>query len=202
MPLSKKNDGATCIKNICARDISTHRLLVKLQLTRTALARRGRVIPALDAQLVRLARSYNARQQKVRSSRLLRVQTFVSDDVRALMAKLKSWISGVGAVPLVVVVVPVALVAVAGLGYLVYNAFYRDEVQAQKDNDEAAHASAVYGSMNTEQQQFDDERAKTSYDTGFQAGQKDGGPFGGLKNNLLLIGGTILVLNYLSNRKQ
>lgn len=201
MALSKKNDGATCIKNICTWDRSTHRHLVRLQLARVALARKGRVIPALEAQLFRLAASYNARQKKVRESRLLRVQTFISHDVQAMMDKLKSWVSGVGAVPLVLLI-PVALVTVAGLGYLVYNAFFRDEPQAQKDNDEAAHASAIYGSMSQEQQAFDDDRSKNSYDTGFSAGQKDGGLFGGLKDNILMVGGALLLFNYLANRKQ
>lgn len=189
--LSTDGDGEACIKNLVRNDQQLHRLIIKMQVRKAYLARRGKTNAVLDTQLVRLIQRYNARQGRVRSSRLLKVQTGIAKDVQAMKDWFSSWISGpvqvgeVGAVPLVVVV-PVAIVALAGLGYLVYRAFWGDEKQGLADLSEAAHMDDRYLSMSPEQQQFFDENMKQAY----QKGQDDAG---GLLSSLKDSAGVVLL---------
>ncbi len=188
-------DGVACIKKLCELDRGTHRLILQMQLKRADLQRRGINTASPDVALNRLIASYNARQKKVQASKLLKVQASESQlpkPVQAMIAKLKSLISGVGAIPLAVVI-PIAAVVLLGVSYLVYNQFIKDQVQAQKDNDAAAHLSPVYGAMSAEEKEFDDNRSNQSYETGYKAGQQDGGPFGGLKTGALLLMAGILL---------
>jgi hypothetical protein len=192
--LSKKGDGEACIKNITALDRDTHRRIIRIQTVQAQLKARGKTNPIRDGEVARIVAGYNGRQKRLRESSQLKVQTRLSADVRAMMETLKSWwakVPGVGALPLVVIV-PAALVALSVASYLVYNAWFRDEVQAQKDNDAAAHSDEIYQGMSPAEQKFDDDRSAASYKTGFTAGQQDGGIFSGLQGPALLIGGVLL----------
>jgi hypothetical protein len=200
--LSKKGDGETCIKNITALDRDTHRRIIRIQTVQAQLKARGKTNPIRDGEVARIVAGYNGRQKRLRESSQLKVQTKLSADVRAMMETLKSWwakVPGVGALPLVVIV-PAALVALSVASYLVYNTWFRDEVQAQKDNDAAAHSDEIFQGMSPAEQKFDDDRSAASYKTGFTAGQQDGGIFSGLQGPALLIGG-VLLYNAISGRQ-
>lgn len=182
-------------------DKQTHARLIKALYHRERMAKRpkiGVVDTALDTRLTQLAARYNARQQKVRSSTLLRVTTGVSDATKAVMDQLKALISGpqVGALPLAVVV-PVALVAVAGLSYLVYKAFSEDEARSVQDVIEAAHLSQVYQNMDETEKRFFDEETKKAAEAGARDAKK-----GSLKNILLAAGAGALVVAYLNRSER
>jgi hypothetical protein len=165
--LSADGDGVTCIKNLVGNDQRLHRLIIKMQVRKAYLARRGKRNAAMDAQLTKLVKSYNARQQRVRDSKLLKVQTGMAKDVQAMKDWFSDLISGphVGAPPLVVLV-PVAVVVLAGLSYWVYRTFFADEKQGLAELSEAAQLDARYLSMSPEQQQFFDENMQKAYDKG------------------------------------
>lgn len=197
-PFKPSTTGEACMKRIIANDQSTHRLLVRCQAMQLLNSKAGRKLPALDAELARLTRSYNNRQKKVRESRLLKVQQGVTADVKALMNKLKSWfsISGheVGALPLAVVI-PVAVVTLSVAGYLLLKAFGPDEKKAVQDIKDAAHLDERYKSMTPEQQVFFDQTADAAGKAGYQKATEES-----FMKTALFLGGGLLLVKMLAGR--
>ncbi len=199
--LGKNGDGEALIKKLAAYDRDTYRRILRIQIVQAKLKAVGKTNPIQDAAVAKLIARYNDRQRRIRASKLLKVQTGVSADVQVLLDTVKSWwarVSGIGAVPLLVII-PVALVTLAGVSYAVYNTWFRDAVQGQKDNDEAAHKDKIYGGMDPAEKKFDDDRSAASYQTGLTAGKQEGGFFSGLQGPVLLIGG-LLLFNSISGR--
>lgn len=202
---SPSGDGQRCIANLVRNDQRTHAHLVKAQYHRERMARRPRIgviDTEQDAQLAKLAARYNVRQQKVRSSSLLKVSTGVSQGTKALMDKLKAIISGpgVGALPLALVV-PVALATVAGLSYLVYKAFFQDEADSAQDVLNAAKLSQTYQSMDAAEQELFDKTVQEAGNAGHKEGREDEqNGFFGQSKNLLLAAGFGVGLAYFINK--
>jgi hypothetical protein len=180
--------GEACIRRIVANDQTTHKLLLRCQIMQIANARKGRKSSSLDAELVRLGRSYNARQDELRQSRLLKMQQGMSADAKYLMDKFKSWfsVSGIGAFPLAA---PLIIVGILVAGYLVLKAFGPSEKKSVEDVKAAAHLDERYKSMTPEQQQLFDETADKAGKAGYDKGQEQGM----LTTGLLLVGAVLLV---------
>ena len=194
-------DGAAVLRNIVANDQQTHAHLVKAYYHRAVAIRAGVADnPQLAAQLAAVTASYEARQDKVRKSRSVKVTTGVSKTVKNWMDKLSSMmgLSGIGVLP--VLTAPVLLAALVGAGAvgILWLLLHKDEPKSAADAKAAFHLSKEYGAMSPEEQQASD----TAVDNAARGGVKEGEDneknslINVIKDNALLIGGALLLVNY------
>lgn len=203
-PAVKTGDGASALQAIIANDQKTHLWLVQALYWKAKAAQiSGSTADLLDKKLAALIASYNARQQKIKQSRYVKVSTGVNNTVQGWLIRLKGLVgmNGIGILPalpavpiLVGVVVGAALIG--GLWLLL-----RDDVpRSVNDLQQAAKLTEAYQGMSPQEKElFDkttDEAAKAGADS------VDDTFLGKLKNNALLIGGAILLWSQATkNRK-
>ena len=185
----KGGDGRTCVQNIVNNDRQTQVYLLQALYYREQARQAGRDSAPLSTALDRIVASYAERQQRLRSSRLLKTQATLNQWAKTWMDKLKSVVSGpaVGVLP----VIPIAIGAVVLLGTvgLCWLAFHKDEPKSAADVLSAYHASAAYGSMSAEQQQTSDQAVQEAGKNAYQEGKdQSGGLFGNLNSTLVLLG--------------
>ena len=201
-------DGEVMMKRLVANDQNTmHRLFNAYEFRRRAL-NKGVQDTTLDTRLTSLVSRYNTRQVKIKNSGLVKFTASVRKGYEWARDLFTKAISGpqVGVVPLIPIVIAVSAVSLLGASYLIYKTFHPDEVQSQKDLQEAMHLHQQYLSMSEEQKKFVDEQVEKGYDNGREAGMQEqknsGGILDTIKNNILLIGGGIVAFNYLQSRKR
>jgi len=201
-------DGIACVQNIVANDRQTHVYLVQALYYREQARRAGRTNAAASATLDKTVASYIARQQKLRTSKLLRANTGVTALAKSWLAKLKSAVSGPGvgilpAIPagLAAVVLGVAIVGTAAACWAL---FHTDESKSAADVQSAFEASDVYGQMSPEAQKASSEAIKQAGEKGYEDGKNAGDTslFGQLKTVALVLGGGYLFTQMLGNRQR
>jgi hypothetical protein len=203
-PTVKTGDGASALQAIIANDQKTHLWLVQALYWKAKVSQlSGPTADLLDKKLSALIASYNARQQKIKQSRYVKVSTGVNDTVQGWLSRLKGLVgmNGIGILPalpavpiLVGVVVGAALIG--GLWLLL-----RDDVpRSVNDLQQAAKLTETYRSMSPEEKELFDKTTEDAAKAGAES--VDDTFFGKLKNNALLIAGAILLYAQATKNKK
>lgn len=208
-------DGQSALDTIVANDQKTHGWLVKALYYQARAKAAGVSGPtaatdALDRQLAAVIGSYNARQQKIRNSTLVKASTGINETVKGWIERVKAMVPGLGgagvgllpALPLVPILVGVAAGAMAmGALWLLL----RNDVAPSVNNlIAAARLTDAYGNMAPDGKELFEKTVTAAGEAGEQAGEDkaDNSLFGQLKNNILLVGGGILAFTMLSKPKR
>ena len=201
-------DGAAVLRNIVANDQQTHAHLVQAYYHRAVATRAGVADnPQLAAQLEAVKASYEGRQQKVRGSKLVKSSFGVTKAVKGWMERLAALVglNGIGvlpvAVPLLYATLAVVTAAAAGALFVYLR---KDEPKSATDVKAAFHLSKEYQAMSPEAQQASD----TAVDDAARGGVKEGEDneknslVNIIKDNVLLIGGALLLVNYAGKNRR
>ncbi|MDO7886833.1 hypothetical protein [Hymenobacter cheonanensis] len=201
-------DGIACVQNIVANDRQTHVYLVQALYYREQARRAGRTNAAASATLDKTVASYVARQQKLRTSKLLRANTGLTGLAKSWLAKLKSVVSGPGvgilpAIPAGVAAVVMGVVIV-GTAAACWALFSPDESKSAADVQTAFQASDIYRGMSPEEQQASSQAIEQAGKGGYNDGKDaaDNSLFGQLKTVALVLGGGYLFTQLLGNRRK
>ncbi len=207
-PAVQTGDGQAALQAIIGNDQKTHAWLVKALYYQAQAAKvSGPVGADVQAtQLRNLVARYNVRQLKIKQSRLVKWSTGVSSTVQGWVDRLKSLVgmgspAAVGVLPALPVVPILVGAAVAATLAGALWVLLRDEVpRSAKDLQEAAHLSEIYQQFAPAEKEFYDKGVEDAAKAGRDS--VDDSFFGKLKSNALLIGGGLLVFNYLSKKKR
>jgi hypothetical protein len=196
------------VQNIVANDRQTHTLLVQALYYRQRASQVGRTNAAASALLDKTVASYAARQQKLRTSKLLKANVGLTQLAKSWLDKLKSAVSGpsVGILPAVPAGVAAVVIGVTILGTAAacWALFHTDESKSAADVQSAFEASDVYGQMSPEAQKASSEAIKQAGEKGYEDGKNAGDTslFGQLKTVALVLGGGYLFTQMLGNRQK
>lgn len=199
----KGGDGQACVNNIVANDQQTHVFITQALYYRNRMLQAGRPDnPALSAQLDKVVATYSDRQQRLRTSKLLKTSTGLTQWAKSWTDKLKAMVSGpgIGVLPLV----PIALAVLAGVGLsiAVWYAFHQDEPKSAADVIAAFHASEAYNTMSPDQQTASDQAMQQAGKGGYQEGKdaSDNSFFGQLKTTAVWVGAGLLAASLLKKK--
>lgn len=201
-------DGIACVQNIVTNDRQAHVYLVQALYYRERARQAGRTNAATSAVLDKTVASYAARQQKLRTSKLLKANVGLTAWAKTWLDKLKAAVSGpgVGVLPAIPAGVVAAVVGVTILGTAAacWALFSPDESKSVADVQTAFQASEVYRNMSPEEQQASSQAVEQAGKGGYNDGKDaaDNSLFGQLKSAALVLGCGYLFLQVSGNRKR
>jgi hypothetical protein len=202
-------DGIACVQNIVFNDRQTHAFLLQALYYREQARRAGRVNPTMSAKLDKTVASYTTRQQKLRTSKLLKANTGLTGWAKSWLDKLKASVSGPGvgvlpAIPAGLAVAVIVGVTVLGTAAACWVLFSPDESKSAADVQSSFQASDVYRNMSPEEQQASSQAVEQAGKGGFNDGKDaaDTSLFGQLKTVALVLGGGLLFMQVLGDRRK
>ena len=201
-------DGIACVQNIVVNDRQTHVYLVQALYFRERARQVGRTNAAASAALDKTVASYATRQQKLRTSKLLKANTGLTEWAKSWLTKLKAAVSGpgVGILPAIPAGVAAVVVGVTILGTAAacWALFSPDESKSAADVQSSFQASDIYRSMSPEEQQASSQAIEQAGKGGYNDGKDaaDTSLFGQLKTVALWLGGGYLFAQMLGNRQR
>lgn len=201
-------DGIACVQNIVFNDRQTHTYLLQALYYRARASQAGRTNAAASAALDKTVASYTARQQKLRSSKLLKANTGLTEWAKSWLTKLKAAVSGpgVGILPAIPAGVAAVIVGVTILGTAAacWALFSPDESKSAADVQSSFQASDVYRSMSPEEQQASSQAIEQAGKGGYNDGKDaaDTSLFGQLKTVALVLGGGYLFTQLMGNQRK